>query len=230
MITATWNGHSCFSIDIDGTKILLDPFFTGSPVAKITADEVEADFILLTHGHSDHFGDALAIAIRTGATIVAPNELAVYCEEQGATAHSMHIGGGFNFPWGRLQLTIAHHGSALIEEGGRPLYLGNPCGFLLKTEENCIYFAGDTGLFLDMKLIGDRNRIDLALLPIGDNFTMGVEDAITAAEYLKPKMVIPMHYGTWEVIDTDPEEFAAGTEKLGINSMVLQVGESYTIE
>ena len=133
-------------------------------------------------------------------------------------------------PWGRLQLTIAHHGSALIEEGGRPLYLGSPCGFLLKTETNCVYFAGDTGLFLDMKLIGERNRIDLALLPIGDNFTMGVEDAVTAAEYLKPKTVIPMHYGTWEVIDTDPEEFVAGTEKIGVRGVILQVEESYTIE
>ena len=230
MITATWHGHSCFTIDIDGTKILLDPFFTGSPVAIISADEVEADYILLTHGHDDHFGDALAIAARTGATIVAPNELAVYCGAQGATVHPMHIGGGYDFPWGRLKLTIAHHGSALIEEGGRPLYLGNPCGFLLKTETNCVYFAGDTGLFLDMKLIGDRNRIDLALLPIGDNFTMGVEDAVTAAEYLKPKTVIPMHYGTWEVIDTDPAEFVAGTDKVGIKGVVLQVGESFTIE
>jgi len=230
MITATWHGHSCYTIDIDGTKIVVDPFLTGSPVARMKADEVEADFILLSHGHSDHLGDALAIAARTGATIVAPNELAVYCGAQGAEVHPMHIGGGFDFPWGRLQLTIAHHGSALIEDGGRPLYLGSPCGFLIKTETKCVYFAGDTGLFLDMKLIGDRNRIDLALLPIGDNFTMGVEDAVTATEYLKPKVAIPMHYGTWEVIDTDPEEFAAGTEKVGIKSVVLQVGESYTIE
>ncbi len=230
MITATWHGHSCYTIDIDGTKIVLDPFFSGSPVAKVSADDVEADFVLLTHGHGDHFGDAIEIARRTGATIVAPNELAVYCGEQGVTAHPMHIGGGRDFPWGRLQLTIAHHGSALIEEGGRPLYLGSPCGFLLKTETNCVYFAGDTGLFLDMKLIGERNRIDLALLPIGDNFTMGVEDAVTAAQYLNPKVAIPMHYGTWEVIDTDPEEFVAGTEKIGVRGVILQVEESYTIE
>lgn len=230
MITATWHGHSCFLIEIDGTKVLIDPFLSDSPTADIGPDEVGADFILLSHGHSDHLGDAVDIAKRTGATIVAPFELASYCGEQGANVHPMHIGGGFDFPWGRLQLTIAHHGSALIEDGGRPLYLGNPCGFLLKIEDKCVYFAGDTGLFLDMKLIGDRNRIDLAMLPIGDNFTMGVEDAITAAEYLKPRTAIPMHYGTWELIDVDPHEFASGVKKIGVKGLVLNAGESFSLE
>ena len=230
MITATWHGHSCYMIDIDGTKILIDPFLSDSPTADIGPDDVEADYVLLTHGHSDHVGDAIKIATRTGATIVAPFELASYCGEQGVEAHPMHIGGGRDFPWGRLQLTIAHHGSGLIEEGGRPLYLGNPCGFLLTAGENCIYFAGDTGLFLDMKLIGERNRIDLALLPIGDNFTMGIDDAVTAAEYLKPKTAIPMHYGTWDVIDVDPQAFVDGAENVGVKGVVLQIGESFTLE
>jgi len=230
MITVTWHGHSCFHIDSDGTKLLFDPFLSESPTADISPDEIDADVILLSHGHSDHLGDALAIANRTGATIVAPFELASYCGAQGVEVHPMHIGGGFDFDFGRVQLTIAHHGSALIEDGGRPLYLGNPCGFLLHLNEKCLYFAGDTGLFLDMKLIGDRNRIDLAILPIGDNFTMGIADAVTAAEYLKPKAVIPMHYGTWEVIDTDPGEFASRVEKVGITPAVLEVGGSFVLE
>lgn len=230
MITATWHGHGCFSVDLEGTKLLFDPFLSDSPTADVGPADLEADYILLSHGHGDHFGNAVEIAERTGATIIAIYELASYCGAKGLNAHPMSIGGAHDFPFGKVKLTIAHHGSALIEEDGRPLYLGSPCGFLIKTEEKTLYFSGDTGLFLDMKLIGDRNRIDLAFLPIGDNFTMGIEDAVTAAEYLKPKVVIPMHYGTWELIDTDPNAFKEGVEKLGIKGVVLEIGESYTIE
>lgn len=230
MVTATWHGHGCFHFTFNGADVLIDPFLSGSPTAVIGPDEAKADYILLTHGHEDHIGDTIAIARRTGATVIAPNELAQYCAAQGLTVHPMHIGGGFDFPFGRVQLTIAHHGSALIEEGGRPLYLGSPCGYLIKSSDTCVYFAGDTGLFLDMKLIGDRNRIDLAVLPIGDNFTMGPEDAVTAAEYLKPRAVIPMHYGTWDLIAGDPEAFLAGVEKVGIRGVVLRVGETYTVQ
>ncbi len=230
MISATWHGHGCYLFDFDGTKVIIDPFLSDSPTADIGPDEVEADFILLTHGHGDHVGDTEAIARRTGAVIVAPNELAVYFGAKGLENHPMYIGGGWDFPFGRVQLTIAHHGSALIGEDGIPIYLGNPCGFLIKAQERCVYFAGDTGLFLDMKLIGDRNRIDLAILPTGDNFTMGIEDAITAAEYLKPKVAIPMHYGTWPLIDTDPAAFVAGVEKLGIKGVVMEIGGTFTLE
>ena len=230
MITATWHGHSCYLFDFDGTKVLIDPFLSESPTADVKPDEVETDFILLTHGHGDHMGDAIDIAKRTGAMVVAPYELASYCGAQGLEVHPMHIGGGHDFPFGRVQLTIAHHGSALVEDDGRTIYLGNPCGFLFKVQGKCIYFAGDTGLFLDMKLIGDRNRLDLAILPIGDNFTMGIEDAVTAAEYLKPKVVIPMHYGTWELIDVDPQLFVDGVEKVGVKGVILEVGGSYTLE
>lgn len=230
MITATWHGHGCYAFDFDGTKIIIDPFLSDSPTADIAPDEVEAEYILLTHGHGDHFGDTVAIAQRNGATIIAPYELAAYCESKGLTAHPMHIGGGHTFPFAHVQLTIAHHGSGMMGEDGVPIYLGSPCGFLLKAQEKCIYFAGDTGLFLDMKLIGDRNRIDLAIVPIGDNFTMGVEDAVTAAEYLRPKVAIPMHYGTWELIDTDPQAFVDGAEKVGVKGTILQIGGTYTLE
>ncbi|MFC1543872.1 metal-dependent hydrolase [Gemmatimonadota bacterium] len=230
MIKATWHGHGCYAFEFGDTRVIIDPFLSDSPTADIGPDDVEADYILLTHGHSDHFGDTVAIGERTGATVVAPNELAVYCGSKGLTVHPMYIGGGWDFPFGRVELTIAHHGSALVGDDGIPIYLGNPCGFLINSEGKTIYFAGDTGLFLDMKLIGDRNRIDLAILPTGDNFTMGVEAAITAAQYVKPKVAIPMHFGTWPLIDTDPNEFVSGVEKLGIKGVLLEIGGSYTLE
>ena len=136
MISATWHGHGCYLFDFSGTKVVIDPFLSDSPTADIGPDEVEADFILLTHGHGDHVGDTEAIARRTGAVIVAPNELAVYFGAKGLENHPMHIGGGWDFPFGRVQLTIAHHGSALIGEDGIPIYLGNPCGFLIKSESD----------------------------------------------------------------------------------------------
>jgi len=204
-------------------NIIIDPFLTGNPQATVKADEVKVDHILVTHGHSDHLGDGVEIAKRNDATIIAPNELAVYVSKQGAKAHNMHIGGAFDFPFGRVKLTIAHHGSA-AEDG--LVYTGNPCGFLINMGGKLIYHAGDTGLFYDMKLIGDMNKIDLAFLPIGDNFTMGVDDAVKAVEFLHPKKVVPIHYKTWPVIDTEPLEFAEKIKGLGVEPVIIKPGES----
>ncbi len=222
-----WLSHSCFWLEGGGKTILIDPFLSGNPLATESPDSFKPDYILLTHGHGDHLGDALAIAKDAEATIVAPNELAVYCGSKGAKVHPMHIGGGFNFDFGRVKLTIAHHGSGGGEDG--TVYHGNPCGFLITTDGKTIYHAGDTGVFLDMQLIGEMHPIDVALLPIGDNFTMGPEDAVKASELLKPKTVIPMHYDTFGLIEQDPQAFAEQARKTGAEVVVLEVGGEYSL-
>jgi L-ascorbate metabolism protein UlaG (beta-lactamase superfamily) len=225
MLKATFMGHSCVLVTDSQYNIIIDPFLTGNPQAKIKAEDIKVDFILVTHGHGDHLGDAIEIAIRNKAVIIAPNELAVYVSKLGAQAHNMHIGGAYNFPFGRVKLTIAHHGSAA---GDGLIYTGNPCGFLITMGGKTMYHSGDTGLFYDMKLIGEMNKIDLAFLPIGDNFTMGVDDAIKAVEFLQPKKVVPIHYGTWPLIDTEPEEFA--TKLKGSKSQVVIISPGESVE
>jgi L-ascorbate metabolism protein UlaG (beta-lactamase superfamily) len=204
-------------------NIIIDPFLTGNPLATIKAENVKVDYILVTHGHGDHLGDAVPIAKRNKATIIAPNELAVYLSKQGVQVHNMHIGGAHNFPFGRVKLTIAHHGSAV---GDNLIYTGNPCGFLITMGGKTLYHSGDTGLFYDMKLIGETNSIDLAFLPIGDNFTMGIDDAILAVEFLKPKKVVPMHYNTFPIINTEPDEFTQGLKNFSGQVIVIKPGES----
>lgn len=224
MLKATFLGHSCVMASDGKHNIIIDPFLTGNPQANIKAEDVKVDFILVTHGHGDHLGDAVAIAKANEATIIAPNELAVYVANLGAKAHNMHIGGAYNFPFGRVKLTIAHHGSAA---GDGLEYTGNPCGFLITMGGKLMYHAGDTALTYDMKLIGEMNKIDLAFLPIGDNFTMGIDDAVKAVEFLNPKKVVPIHYKTWEVIDTEPQEFA---EKVrGAEVVIIKPGESVEV-
>jgi L-ascorbate metabolism protein UlaG (beta-lactamase superfamily) len=204
-------------------NIIIDPFLTGNPQAGIKPEDIKVDYVLVTHGHGDHLGDAVPIAKKNDATIIAPNELAVYVSRQGAKAHNMHIGGAYNFPFGKVKLTIAHHGSGA---GDGLEYTGNPCGFLVTMGGKTMYHAGDTGLFYDMKLIGDMHPIDLAFLPIGDNFTMGADDAVKAAEFLHPRKVVPIHYKTWELIDTEPREFADKLKGSGIEVIVTKPGES----
>jgi len=220
-----WLSHSCFWVETGGKKLIIDPFLTGNPLAQESADKFKPDYVLLTHGHADHLGDGLEMAKKSKATIIAPNELAVYCASQGATVHPMHIGGGWDFDFGRVKLTIAHHGSGGGEDG--TLYLGNPCGFLIFSEGKTLYHAGDTGIFYDMKLIGEMHPVDLALLPIGDNFTMGPDDAVKAAELLRPKTVIPMHFDTFGLIEQDPHAFAAKVEEIGATAVVLGIGDEY---
>lgn len=220
-------GHSCFLVETASHRLLIDPFLSGNPLAKVSADSIECDFILLSHGHDDHTLDALPIAKRCGATIIAAFELAEFLGAQGAKVHDMNPGGGHDFPFGRLKLTPAIHSSS-TGGGLKPVYLGQPCGLLLKAGGKTIYHAGDTALFSDMQLIG-RGGIDLAMLPIGDNYTMGIEDAVEALGYLKPALAVPMHYNTFPPIRTDPSRFVSAATAAGFKARVMAVGEKISI-
>jgi len=199
-VTIKWLSHACVLIQTGTTNLLVDPFLSGNPLAAVKSADVPADFIFVSHGHGDHLGDTVEIAKRTGATVVSNFEIHNWLVSQGLkNVHPQHIGGGFNYPWGRVKLTIAHHGSALPDGS----YGGNPCGFLFYVEDKKIYHACDTGLFYDMKLIGEEG-IDLAILPIGDNFTMGPDDSLRAVKLIEPKQVIPIHFDTFDVIKQDP--------------------------
>ncbi len=222
-------GHDAFLLEEGPTSLVIDPFLSGNPLAKTRAENIKVQYVLLTHGHGDHLGDGISIAKTNKATIVAPYELAMACAKKGCQVHPMHIGGAHSFPFGRVKLTIAHHGSGADFGGDSLAYMGNPCGFLVTLGGKTIYHAGDTGLFLDMKLIGEMNRIDVALLPIGDNFTMGIDDAVKAVEFLKPALAIPMHYNTFDVIQASPEEFKKKAEAIGGKVQILAVGESVVI-
>lgn len=220
MLELTYYGHSAFQLSDGANTIVIDPFFTGNPVAPIPATDVYPDFIVLTHAHGDHVGDAFDIAKRCNATIIAVNELANFAAQNGVNAHNMHIGGSLLFPFGRLKFTIAHHGSSTPD--GR--YMGEPAGVVITMGGKTIYHAGDTGLFLDMKLIGELNPLDCALLPIGDNFTMGIDDAVKAVEFLQPGITVPMHYNTWDIISADPEVFKERVAGIGKACVIMKPG------
>ncbi len=222
----TWYGHACFLIETDGTKLLIDPFINDNPLSPVKADDVETDYILVSHGHGDHIGDTMEIASRTKATVISNYEIHNWLTGQGLkNAHPQHIGGAFNYPFGRVKMTIAHHGSALPDG----TYGGNPCGFLFYIEGKKIYHACDTGLFYDMKLIGEEG-IDLAMLPIGDNFTMGPEDALRAIKLIEPAQVIPIHYNTFDIIKQDPDAWAAEVKsKTGTKVTVMNPGDTIEI-
>lgn len=217
----SFGGHSCFLLESGSHRIIIDPFLSCNPVAEWAVNEIDVQFILVTHGHADHLGDTLELAQRTGATVIAPYELALYCSGKGAKVHPMNVGGSWQFPFGRVKLTQALHGS-FIEEG--LIYAGNPCGFLIFMDGKTIYHAGDTGLFGDMKLIGEYTPVDLALLPIGDNFVMGPEDAVLAAEFVKAKHVVPMHYNTFDMIKQDAAVFCQKLAGIA-GCTILQPGE-----
>jgi L-ascorbate metabolism protein UlaG (beta-lactamase superfamily) len=221
-----WYGHGTQGIEAGGYKVLIDPFFTDNPAASMSADRVEADFIVVSHGHGDHIADAVDIAKRLDVMVITNFEIANWLAEKGVTTHGQHIGGGFNHPFGYLKLTHALHGSGLPDSS----YGGNPAGLLLTTlEGEKIYLACDTGLFASMKLIGEEG-IDLATLPIGDNFTMGPDDALRAVKMIQPKHVIPVHYNTWPLIKQDPLAWAVRVEaETPTKAHVLKPGESFRL-
>ena len=208
MVKYSYFGHACFMLDDGKYKVLVDPFLTGNPVASVSANDVAADYILVTHAHGDHLGDAPDIAARTGAEVVGIPEILDICTSTGADVkgHGMNLGGSLNLPFGKVRMTLAQHSSGIPG--------GIACGYVIYIGGLVIYYAGDTALFSDMKLIGQKDRLDYALLPIGDNYTMGLEDAALAAQWLGVRHVIPLHYDTWPIIRQDVAKYKELTEKM----------------
>ncbi len=218
-----WLGHACLYVESDGQKLLIDPFLTGNPAAAVPAADVSSDFILISHGHGDHVGDAVELARRTGAEVIANYEISEWFKTQGVSkVHGQQHGGAAPYPFGRVKLTQAFHGSVLPDG----TYGGNPAGFLITFKDGKrVYDAADTGLFGDMRLIGEEG-IDLATLPIGDNYTMGPDDALRAVKLVKPKKVVPIHYNTWPLIAQDAPAWAERVKReTQAQPVVLKPGE-----
>ena len=226
-IKLTWHGHATFSVNIDGIDVVVDPFFAGNcPTALKPVSEVSADFILQTHGHGDHIADTVALAKATGAQVISNFEIANWINGHGHdNTWAMNTGGSYKFPFGRVKMTTALHSSGLPDGS----YGGDPCGYLVFAEEATLYFAGDTALFSDMMLIGAAG-IDVAVIPTGDNFTMGPDDALASLGYLRPKVVIPCHYDTFPPIAQDMHAWAERVEReTPVKAAVLGVEESFEL-
>ena len=221
MAEITFLGHASFLLKEKNKDILLfDPFIRENPSCSFIVEEIKADYILVSHGHFDHLGDSYEIARVNNSTIISTAEIVGEAEKNGLNAHPLHLGGKQNFPFGWVKATLAFHGSGIAG--------GHACGFLVNYYNKNIYFAGDTALFKDMELIGDKVPLDIALLPIGDNFTMGIDDAVTAAYYLQAKIVIPYHYNTWPLIEVDEEDFKRKLENTTSSQcIILHPGQNY---
>lgn len=223
----TYYGHSCFHVSVGGKQLLFDPFITGNPLASgVDVHSIHADYILLSHAHSDHIGDALAIARRTGATIIGIWEIYSWALRKGIEkAHPMNIGGSWSFDFGTVKMVRADHSSS-FEDG---TYGGHPAGFYIETAERNFYYAGDTALFNDMKLLGKHYRIDFAFLPIGNNFTMGVDDALIASKFIKCDKIIGMHYDTFGFIKLDHDTAVQKFKERDRSLLLMQIGEQIDI-
>ena len=208
MVKLTYYGHSCFLLDDGQNRVLTDPFLTGNPQATVKAEDVECDFILISHAHGDHLGDAPEIAARTGAGLVGIPEVLGVCEARvpGLKQHPMNLGGSLTLPFGKVRMTLAQHSAGVAG--------GVACGYVIYIGDRVLYFAGDTALFSDMELIGRKDKLDYAMLPIGDNYTMGLEDAALAAQLLHAPHIIPMHYNTWPLINQDVRHYNEITEAM----------------
>lgn len=223
----SYHGHSIVKIITEDTTILIDPFITGNELTDLVVENEKPDVILLTHGHNDHVGDTVAIAKNADALVVAPNELAIFLGWQGVRTHGMNIGGACHFDFGTVKYTKAFHSSSYTTEQNEIIYTGMPAGILFMAEGKTIYHAGDTSLFGDMELIGKQHPIDVAFLPIGDNFTMGPEDAAYAVQLLKPQRAIPIHYNTFPPIKQDPKTFQQFVKDAEVT--ILEAGEGFEL-
>jgi L-ascorbate metabolism protein UlaG (beta-lactamase superfamily) len=219
----TYYGQSTIEIVADGKTLLFDPFITPNELAKhIDVNSLKPDYILVSHGHGDHVADLITVQKNSGAKVICIAEIAGWLGKQGiSNVHGMNIGGGFNFDFGRVKMVNAVHSSALPDGSNG----GNPAGFVIYAEGKKVYFAGDTALTYDMKLLADEN-LDWALLPIGDNYTMGADDAIKAADFINCKNIIGIHYDSFPVIKIDKEEVAGKFANAGLNLKLPAIGDS----
>ncbi|AKS66884.1 metal-dependent hydrolase [Staphylococcus schleiferi] len=206
----SFHGQSTVYFEANGKSGIIDPFITGNDLSDLSVEDLKVDYIVLTHGHEDHFGDTVELANRNHATVIGSAEVANYLSTAKGieNVHPMNIGGKWEFDFGVLKFVQAFHSSSLTNDEGIPIYLGMPMGVILELDGKTIYHAGDTGLFSDMKLIAERHPVDVCFVPIGDNFTMGIEDASYAINHLiKPKLTVPIHYNTFPLIEQDPVKF-----------------------
>lgn len=221
----TYYGHSCFLVEVSGKHLLFDPFITPNPLAKsIDIQTIQADYILLSHGHLDHVADVAAIQKNTGATLIGNFEVVTWFQNRGIESfHPMNTGGKHAFDFGVVKMVYADHSSSMPDGS----YGGNPAGFIISTADGTLYYAGDTALTPVMQMFGDNHKIDVAFLPVGDNFTMGYADAVTASKWLKCKTIIGMHYDTFGYIEIDHKKAKHAFSSEGMELHLIKIGESF---